>query len=294
MLLAQKIRRQKICRQEGRGGCRQLVERRAAAYRLCSARGRIGRRARGRNAMQAKACWRIGILSFALALSTAGAAGAADERKQLAFDVIERNAQQMTDISDALFYFGELGHAGIREHEAAQGHAGPRPASRSSSAAPTCRPISGPSTARGRPKIAIVTEIDALPGGSQTPGTYERKPLVKDGARPHGRPQHPRRCRVDGGVRREGSDAAPQHSRHGRDLVRTGRGAAREPAVSGARRLFQGRRRDHLPPYPRHADHRLRRCRTMPRSARSSPFMARPPTARSIRGTARMRSTRSS
>ena len=34
---------------------------------------------------------------------------AADERKQLAFDVIDRNAQQMTDISDALFYFGELG-----------------------------------------------------------------------------------------------------------------------------------------------------------------------------------------
>ena len=56
--------------------------------------------------MQAKACWRIGILSFALAVCTAGAA---DERKQLAFDVIERNAQQMTDISDALFYFGELG-----------------------------------------------------------------------------------------------------------------------------------------------------------------------------------------
>jgi hypothetical protein len=23
-------------------------------------------------------------------------------------------------------------------------------------------------------KIAIVTEVDALPGGSQTPGTYER------------------------------------------------------------------------------------------------------------------------
>jgi aminobenzoyl-glutamate utilization protein B len=33
----------------------------------------------------------------------------------------------------------------------------------------------------GRPKIAIVTEIDALPGGSQTPGTYERRPMVKDG-----------------------------------------------------------------------------------------------------------------
>jgi hypothetical protein len=33
----------------------------------------------------------------------------ADDRKQLAFEVIERNAQQMTDISDSLYYFGELG-----------------------------------------------------------------------------------------------------------------------------------------------------------------------------------------
>ena len=33
----------------------------------------------------------------------------------------------------------------------------------------------------GRPKIAIVTEVDALPGGSQTAGTSTRKPLVKDG-----------------------------------------------------------------------------------------------------------------
>src|SRR5215470_6453044 len=32
----------------------------------------------------------------------------------------------------------------------------------------------------GRPKIAIVTEVDALPGGSQSPGEFGRKPLVKD------------------------------------------------------------------------------------------------------------------
>src|SRR5262249_55624064 len=32
----------------------------------------------------------------------------------------------------------------------------------------------------GRPKIVIVTEVDALPGGSQTPGEFSRKPLVKD------------------------------------------------------------------------------------------------------------------
>src|SRR6476619_1930442 len=175
MLLAQKIRRQ-----EGRGGWRQLVERQAAAYRLCSACGRIGRGARGRIAMQAKAHWRIGILSFVLALSTAGAAGAADERKQLAFDVIERNAQQMTDISDALFYFGELG---MQEFEST------KLLKDTLTAAGFKVELGGADMptnfwaeyGSGRPKIAIVTEVDALPGGSQTPGTYERKPLVKDG-----------------------------------------------------------------------------------------------------------------
>ena len=34
-----------------------------------------------------------------------GAAAAADERKQLAFDIVDRNVQQMTDISDSLFLF---------------------------------------------------------------------------------------------------------------------------------------------------------------------------------------------
>src|SRR5256885_10824270 len=33
----------------------------------------------------------------------------ADERKQLAFDVVERNAEQMALLSDSIFYFGELG-----------------------------------------------------------------------------------------------------------------------------------------------------------------------------------------
>ena len=130
--------------------------------------------------MQAKARWRIGILSFALALSTAGAAGAADERKQLAFDVIERNAQQMTDISDALFYFGELG---MQEFEST------KLLKDTLTAAGFKVELGGADMptnfwaeyGSGRPKIAIVTEVDALPGGSQTPGTYERKPLVKDG-----------------------------------------------------------------------------------------------------------------
>ncbi len=51
----------------------------------------------------------INVVAVAgLILPLAGAASA-DERKDLAFEVIDRNAQQMTDISDSIYYFGELG-----------------------------------------------------------------------------------------------------------------------------------------------------------------------------------------
>ena len=107
----------------------------------------------------------------------------------------------------------------------------------------------------GQPKIAIVTEIDALPGGSQTPGEFDAQAAGEGRARPHGGPQHPRRRRVDGGVRGQAGDAAQQYPRHGRDLVRPGRGAAGEPALHRARRLFQGCRCGHLSAHPRHAQH---------------------------------------
>src|SRR5215510_2072276 len=48
------------------------------------------------------------ISTVALMLPLAGGA-LAEERKDLAFEVIDRNAQQMTDISDSIYYFGELG-----------------------------------------------------------------------------------------------------------------------------------------------------------------------------------------
>ena len=103
----------------------------------------------------------------------------ADERKDLAFEVIERNAQQMTDISDSIYYFGEMG---MQEFE------GSKLLKETLEAAGFRVELGGAGMptnvwaeyCSGRPKIAIVTEIDALPGGSQTPGEFARKPLVAD------------------------------------------------------------------------------------------------------------------
>ena len=123
---------------------------------------------------------RPAIVGIAIVFAVAATAALADERKQLAFDVVERNAQQMTDISDSLFYFGELGMQEIESTKLLKD---------TLSAAGFKVELGGAGMptnlwaeyGSGRPKIAIVTEVDALPGGSQTPGTYERKPLVKDG-----------------------------------------------------------------------------------------------------------------
>ena len=102
-----------------------------------------------------------------------------DERKKLAFETIDKNAEQIALVGDSLYYFGELG---MQEYESAKflkqtlegigfkvetGGAG----------FPTSVWAQWGS---GKPKIVIVTEIDALPGGSQTPGSIERKPLIKD------------------------------------------------------------------------------------------------------------------
>jgi len=132
----------------------------------------------------------IGALSLAgLMIAPAGA----DERKQLAFATVDRNAAQIAAISDSIFYFAELG---MQEFESTKllkdtlEAAGFR-VDLGGAGMPTNFWAEWGS---GRPKIAIVTEIDALPGGSQTPGEFARKPLVT------GAPGHMEGHNTHGGV----------------------------------------------------------------------------------------------
>ena len=117
------------------------------------------------------------VLVACIALATLCAQAATEEQKQHAYDAIDRNAAQLALVGDRLYYYGELG---MQERESAQflkqtlesigytvevGGAG----------MPTNVWAKWGS---GKPVIAIVTEIDALPEGSQTPGSIDRKPLV--------------------------------------------------------------------------------------------------------------------
>lgn len=123
---------------------------------------------------------RIGQVMAALLLAALplAAPGASDEQKKHAYEVIDRNAAATAMVGDSLFYYGELG---MQEHESAKflkqtlegigfkvevGGAG----------MPTNVWAEWGS---GKPKIVIVTEIDALPEGSQDPLSMPRKPLVQ-------------------------------------------------------------------------------------------------------------------
>jgi aminobenzoyl-glutamate utilization protein B len=114
-------------------------------------------------------------LAFVLPVGTAELPG---DPKQVAFEVIERNADQIATVGDVLYYFAE---PGMQEYESAKfvkeilesagfqvelGGAG----------MPTNVWAKWGS---GKPVIAIATEMDALPEGSQTPGSIPRKPLVE-------------------------------------------------------------------------------------------------------------------
>ena len=98
--------------------------------------------------------------------------------KRFAIDMVERNADQIATVGDVLYYFGE---PGMQEYESSKylketleqigfkvevGGAG--------------LPTNVWATwGSGKPVIAIATEMDSLPEGSQTPGSIPRKPLVE-------------------------------------------------------------------------------------------------------------------
>lgn len=105
-------------------------------------------------------------------------AAAQSDPKATAFQAIDRNADQLALIGDSLFYFGELG---MQEVESAK------------FLKATLERIGftvetgggGMPTnvwahwGTGKPQVVIVSEIDALPGGSQTPGSIPRKPMIE-------------------------------------------------------------------------------------------------------------------
>ena len=131
------------------------------------------------------------ILALLLALCCQASAG--DERKQLAFEVVDRNAEQMALISDSIFYLGELGMQELESTRLLQQtlEAAGFKVELGGAGMPTNLWAEWGS---GRPKIAIVTEVDALPGGSQAPGEFERKPLLA------GAPGHMEGHNIHGGV----------------------------------------------------------------------------------------------
>ena len=123
----------------------------------------------------------VAIITAVLATgfsSLAGTAETSSDPKRTAFETIDRNAEQIATVGDVLYYFGE---PGMQEHESSKylketledagfkvelGGAG--------------MPTNVWATwGSGNPVIAIVTEMDALPEGSQTPGSIPRKPLVE-------------------------------------------------------------------------------------------------------------------
>ncbi len=120
-------------------------------------------------------------LSAALALGVtllAQSAGAqTDARKALAFAAIDRNADQIATIGDTVYYFGELGMQEIESAKFVKGVL-------ESIGFTVETGTAGMNTniwahwGTGKPQIVIVSEIDALPGGSQAPLSIDHKPLV--------------------------------------------------------------------------------------------------------------------
>ena len=116
-----------------------------------------------------------------------------DEKKATAFEFIDRNAKTIADIGDAIYYFAE---PGMQEFEST------KLLKETLEAAGITVELGGAGMptnfwakwGSGKPNILIASEIDALPEGSQTPGSIPRKPMVP------GAPGHMEGHNTHGGI----------------------------------------------------------------------------------------------
>jgi len=128
--------------------------------------------------MSAFRCGRLAVLASVALLASVPAR--ADERKEAAFKIIDQNAEQMAQIGDAIFYFAELGMQEVNSTKLLKDtlEAAGFNVEMGGAGMPTNLWAKWGS---GKPVIAISTEIDAVPEGSQTPGSIPRKPMVAGG-----------------------------------------------------------------------------------------------------------------
>jgi aminobenzoyl-glutamate utilization protein B len=120
---------------------------------------------------------RLISLLAALLLLPLACGAASDEQKKFAHEVVDRNAEPIAVVGDSLYYFAELG---MQEFDSATFLKTTLESigfkvETGGAAMPT---NIWAQWGTGRPKIVIVSEIDALPEGSQTPGSIARKPLI--------------------------------------------------------------------------------------------------------------------
>src|SRR5229473_5948054 len=114
----------------------------------------------------------FGLLSAAMPV-----AAEPDGAKAVAYAAVERNANEIATIGDSVYYFAELG---MQEYESAKFV---RQVLESIGFTVEDGAAGMPTNiwahwGTGKPQIVIVSEMDALPGGSQTPGSIEHRPLI--------------------------------------------------------------------------------------------------------------------
>jgi len=119
----------------------------------------------------------VAFASALACLAPSANAATTDEQKFFARDIVARNAQPIAQIGDSIYYFAELG---MQEYEST------KLLKDTLEAAGFTVELGGAGMptnlwakwGSGHPTIAIVSEIDALPGGSQTPMEFDRHPIV--------------------------------------------------------------------------------------------------------------------